>query len=135
MTKRVTGILNRMNLEEIDSLKIDNEEHTIKLGFIDASMSYHEVELLGVDNYHFLDENMYEESSKKDASNPIKFFDTMMSLYLSVTIDDDGNILDKSFVEPNFVMNSKNKSMSARADIVKIDGVYYEIKNQKTKLH
>lgn len=135
MNKNITGILNDLNLEKIEELIIDNDEKTIKFQFIDSDMDYHEVELLGVDNYHFSDELVYEEPEYHDESKSIKFFDSIMSMYLSLTVDEDGKIVEKSFVEPNFFMNSKDKTVSARAKTIKIDGVNYHINELKQRLN
>lgn len=120
----VSSILNNMGIEKIDTLSIDNDNATIKIGLTDSTMNTHVVELLGVDNYHFLDETFYEDDQEL-LNKPVLFYDTMLSLYLDLETDIDGTVLGETFVEPNFVMDSPQKSVSARAKKIKIDGVGY----------
>lgn len=126
MTKRVTEILNDLNLNRINKLSFQSEEKSVAVEFIDELDVIHQVEFMSVDTYFFLDEQfidaLYEEHGSKQ---PITFFDSGYGEFVAVDEFEDGSKEETLLSHPNVILNTEAASILLEAKRVRINGESY----------
>ena len=130
MTKRVTEILNDLNLNRISKLSFQSEEKSVAVEFLDKSNITHQVEFMSVDTYFFLDEkfleSMYQENGQKQ---PITFFDAGYGEFVAVDEFEDGSSEETLLSQPNVILNTDEASILIEAKRVRINGESYFLNN------
>lgn len=130
MTKRVTEILNDLNLNRISKLSFQSEEKSVAVEFLDTSNTTHQVEFMSVDTYFFLDEkfleSMYQENGQKQ---PITFFDAGYGEFVAVDEFEDGSSEETLLSQPNVILNTDEASILIEAKRVRINGESYYLNN------
>lgn len=130
MTKRVTEILNDLNLNRISKLSFQSEEKSVAVEFLDKSNITHQVEFMSVDTYFFLDEkfleSMYQENGQKQ---PITFFDAGYGEFVAVDEFEDGSSEETLLSQPNVILNTDEASILIEAKRVRINGESYYLNN------
>ncbi len=130
MTKRVTEILNDLNLNRISKLSFQSEEKSVAVEFLDTSNTTHQVEFMSVDTYFFLDEkfleSMYLENGQKQ---PITFFDAGYGEFVAVDEFEDGTSAETLLSQPNVILNTDEASILIEAKRVRINGESYYLNN------
>ncbi len=127
MKPSISELLNSIKIEKISGLKIDNENNTISISLLDYSKNEHELELLGVENYHFIDDYIYVKENESSNVKGVSFYDSSPWGYKTITFDKDGNKIDEEDIEPNLLVNSKEKSICLNIRGAKLDGDFYPV--------
>ncbi len=127
MKQSISEFLNDIKIEKIDDLHIDHENNKVIIKLSDYKHKVHELELAGVDNYHFIDDYIYVKENQDNNSRGVSFYDSSPWGYKTVSYDRDGNIVGEDEIEPNFVVNSKEKSICLRIKTAKLDGDFYPV--------
>jgi len=128
LTKRVTEILNDLNLNRISKLSFQSEDKSVAVEFIDTLNMTHQVEFMSVDTYFFLDEQLidalYEESGNKQ---PVTFFDAGYGEFVAVDEYEDGSSEETLLSQPNVILNTEEASILLEAKRVRINGESYHL--------
>ncbi len=127
MKQSISEFLNEVNIKKIDNINIDNENNMVKIKLIDHAEKPYDLELLGVENYHYIDDYIYVKGNQNKNTKGVSFYDLSPWGYKAITVDRNGNITDESEIEPNLVINSKEKSMCLRIQSAKLDGNFYPV--------
>ncbi len=127
MGKSISDILNGISIENIDSVKIDNKNNKVNIKLSDTSKKQHDLELSGVDNYHFIDEYIYTKEDDIKNNDRVSFYDAMPWAYMALSYNANGELIKQTQVDPNLVINSKDKSICMRVKSAKLDGDFYPV--------
>ncbi len=123
----ISELLNNIKIEKISGLKIDNENNKVSISLLDYSKNEHQLELLGVQNYHFIDDYIYVKENEKNNVKGVSFYDSSPWGYKAITFDKNGNKIDEEEIEPNLLVNSKEKSICLSISGAKLDGDFYPV--------
>lgn len=127
MRQSISDLLNTINIEKIDSMNIDHKNRMVKLTLLDREQNSYELQLLGVDNYHYIDDYIYIREDEKKNLSGVSFYDSMPWGYVAISFDSEGNVIKKVEVEPNFVVNSKERSLCLKIKEARLDGNFYPV--------
>lgn len=129
MKKQILEMLNEMNFRAVDSLSFDNKKKEVVVELTDHSGKSHQIKLQGVENYHYMDEEV--EEGELNADEPIKFYENLGRVYASLMTDSQGNVVNTNLITPNFVINSKDSSIVLSAEKIIVDGFAYETSSKE----
>lgn len=128
LTKRITEILNELDLNRISRLSFQTEDKSVAVEFIDSKEQTHHVEFMSVDTYFFLDEQfldtLYEENGGKQ---PITFFDAGYGEFVAVDEYEDGSSEETLLSQPNVILNTEEASILLEAKRVRINGESFHL--------
>lgn len=127
MTKRVTEILNDLNLNRISKLSFQSEDKSVAVEFLDAQEQKHHVEFMSVDTYFFLDEKFLEALYEENGKQPITFFDAGYGEFVAVDEYEDGTSEETLLSQPNVILNTDEASILLEAKRVRINGESYPL--------
>jgi hypothetical protein len=127
LTKRVTEILNDLNLSRINKLSFLSEEKLVAVEFIDRQEVTHQVEFMSVDTYFFLDEKFLDALYEETGKQPITFFDPGYGEFVAVDEYEDGTSEETLISQPNVILNTDAASILLEAKRVRINGESYHL--------
>lgn len=127
MRKSISEALNTIKIKQIDSIEIDHKNNKVEIKLQDWKKKSYNLELYGVDNYHFIDDYIYVKEDQKNMHRGVSFYDSMPWAYMTLTYDDEGNVVDSAEIAPNFVANSKDKSLCLKVGGAKLNGNFYPV--------
>ncbi len=124
-------ILSSYNFKEVAKLNIDNENRSMTVSLSDDKGDVHEVVLQDVDNYQVFDSSIYDEIYHvKTKGEKVNFTgDTLINIGF-VQVNRSGNVTKESFAAPNFIVDSKDRSILVEADNLEINGVSYSLRDR-----
>ncbi len=127
----INRILNSYNFKEISKLAIDNENKSLTVSLSDDNGDEHDVVLLDVDNYQVFDSSIYKEIYHMDTrGDRVSFMSDILSSIGFVQVTKTGRETVESFAKPNFIVDSKDRSILAEANNLEINGILFPLKEK-----